>query len=613
MKVVIGGRPVRLAEKDLLGAGGEARVYRLGDRAVKIFHPLDASLPDAVRLGELRRAKQAKVKRFPGLAAVLPREVIAPQEEVSAMDGTFAGYAMRAVKDADPFLRLAQRKWRAGVVSNATVTSLFTTLRRVVTVLHAHDVIVGDFNDGNVLFHGDALWLIDCDSMQFAGIPCAVGHERFLDPRLFGVDLAAAPAFDEGSDWFAYATLLFASLLYVHPYGGLHDKLGTPLRRAEARHSVLRSDVVYPRAGVHYKVLPDELLTWLESVFDKDLRLPIPEALLGVTWTKCACGLEHARAVCPDCASVGRAALREAVRHHGRCVARTVLTTRGRVVAAAMQRGLRYAYEEDGIVRREDGSTVVAREPDAPAGSPTESRSFAIAGRATWVLRRGTLERVEDGRAVERARSGTYGRETVLATNTTTAFRTDGEFVVDHATGMRMGKILEGEALLFAGDQLGFGFYRAGLLAFFFVFRPGVSGLSPVAIPFDGSARLVEAWCTTDSSHALVVLVTERDGKINHAMHLVGKDGAHLAHASGSPAEHRMLASVRGKALLGGRVVTATDEGLLALRVDSGRFVEGTLFPDTQPFVSSDVELFAGSGGWVYVVAAQEILELTLH
>jgi hypothetical protein len=70
---------------------------------------------------------------------------------------------------------------------------------------------------------------------------------------------------------------------------------------------------------------------------------------------------------------------------------------------------------------------------------------------------------------------------------------------------------------------------------------------------------------------------------------------------------------VRGKALLGGRVVTATDEGLLALRVDSGRFVEGALFPDTKPFVASDVELFAGPGGSIYVVAAKEILELTLH
>jgi hypothetical protein len=74
-----------------------------------------------------------------------------------------------------------------------------------------------------------------------------------------------------------------------------------------------------------------------------------------------------------------------------------------------------------------------------------------------------------------------------------------------------------------------------------------------------------------------------------------------------------MLASVRGKALLGGRVVAATDDGLLALRVESRTFVEGTLFPDTQPFVSSDVELFAGPGGSIYVVAAKEILELTLH
>ena len=106
--------------------------------------------------------------------------------------------------------------------------------------------LVGDFNEGNVLFRGATPFLIDADSMQFDGLPCCVGHEKFLDPRLYGVDLTRAPRFDPGTDWYAWSVLLFSSLLYVHPFGGIHKKFATPLRRAEARYSVLRPDVTYP-------------------------------------------------------------------------------------------------------------------------------------------------------------------------------------------------------------------------------------------------------------------------------------------------------------------------------------------------------------------------------
>ena len=38
MNVFLGGTRIRLKDADLLGEGGEARVYRFGDQAVKLFH-----------------------------------------------------------------------------------------------------------------------------------------------------------------------------------------------------------------------------------------------------------------------------------------------------------------------------------------------------------------------------------------------------------------------------------------------------------------------------------------------------------------------------------------------------------------------------------------------
>src|SRR5262249_29804232 len=154
--------------------------------------------------------------------------------------------------------------------------------------------------------------------------------ERFLDPRLYGVDLARAGGFSPESDWYAFAVMLFASLVYVHPYGGQHAKLPTLLRRAEARHSVLRADVRPPKAAAPRDSLPDAMLEWFRAVFERDERGPIPAPLLDVRWVRCACGLEHARPRCPQCA-VAQPTRVPAAR--GRLRVATLLRTRGRVVA----------------------------------------------------------------------------------------------------------------------------------------------------------------------------------------------------------------------------------------------------------------------------------------
>ncbi|MBI3182603.1 MAG: hypothetical protein HYZ28_10750 [Myxococcales bacterium] len=598
MDVLIGGERARLSDADLLGVGGEARVYRWRDLAVKIFHPVDPAQPAAEKV---RRDKLEKLRRFPSR---LPREVLGPLELARDRRGQVLGYAMKAAIGAEDAFRLSQRKWREGVVPNEEVVSLFGNVHRVLGDLHGRGVVVGDLNDGNVLFRGREPFLIDADSMQFCGLPCSVGHERFLDPKLYGVDLTERPCFGEGTDWYAFAVMLFSSLLYVHPFGGLQKKYPTPLRRAEARHSILRPDVQYPRAAVHYRVLPVDVLDWFSRVFEKDERGAFPPRLLDIRWTRCRCGAEHARATCPECAALGAAASRDAVIYSGRCSAKVVFRTAGRILAAAVQGGLRYAYLQDGVVLREDGSEVT-REALVPGVR------FALSGPATWVGMGGKLARVLRGQVVERACTGTFGSSSVFAASAATCYRTESEWLVDSSTGSRIGRILEGQTWLRAGERLGLGFYRAGLLAVFFLFRAGRPGLAMLKLSPPGG-RIVEADAVFDDGHALLSLGVERDGRRTNAMVLFGEDGCLRAEASGAPADGRMFASVRGKALTGGRIVCATDEGLLSLRADGGRLVEGTLFTDTQPFVGAGVELLPGPGGSVFVVGAKEITQLTL-
>lgn len=368
--------------------------------------------------------------------------------------------------------------------------------------------------------------------------------------------------------------------------------------------SVLRSDVQYPRAGVHFRVLPDELLHWFEAMFEKDRRDELPERLLRLTWTKCRCGAEHARPTCPDCASLGAAAMRAATRHNGRCTATVVFRTHGQVLAAVQQEGLKYLYAADGAVRREDGQ-VVWSAPLQPG------LRFSIAGPVTYAGVNGQVRRINAGMPVALSSTGMTGTDTVFAAAAGRLLRTEGEWLIDGVTGNRVGKIMEGQTWLRSGEALAFGFYRAGLVPFFFLLRHGRTGLVEVKLPaIEG--RMVECSAVFDEQHVLFSCLHEKDGKRTGAMFLVGSDGALIAHAAGPAEDSRMFTSTRGRALLGGRMVCATDEGLLALAVSGGRIIEGTLFTDTQPFVGAGWELIPGAGGSVYVISTQEIVQLQL-
>lgn len=628
----LGARRIRLDDRLLLGVGGEARVYGLPgeDLALKIYHPIDVRMTRSAK----QQAEAQRALRFDKLAHFprnLPPAVIAPLELVTdASSGETAGYAMRRVDGAHELLRLGQRHFREGVISNQQVTALFRALYLSVAALHARNVVIGDFNDGNALFAppasqaattssaGGPVWLIDADSMHFDGFPCVVAHERFLDPRLYGRDLAAAGGFGSDSDWYAFATLLFASLLYVHPYGGVHPKHATLMRRAEARVSVLAAGVTRPKVAADPRVLDDGLRDYFAAVFDGDRRGVFPATLLELRWVRCShCGIEHARAHCPLCrvavapgglpgvaaaSGVGDAGR---VVDHGACRATTIFRTAGRILGATLAGKLRWVYEEREVVRREDGQRVFEQ-------ALTPGLRFAISGSSTWIGLGTRLVRVEGETPRERAQTalGPDGRP-AFAANSAGCYRIEDDWLVDHSAATRVGPVLPGQTWLRVGERLGCGFYRAGLLTIAFVFDTARPGLLPVSLPpIEG--HLVDAAATFDDQHVLLGLASEPGGRRKHALYLLDAHGRLLGQRSGAPDDAPFLASVRGKALAGGRVLSSTDEGLLTLAVASGQLVAGRLFSDTRPFVGAETELFAGSGGSVYALTPREILQLTL-
>jgi hypothetical protein len=303
--VYIDGRRVALTPTALVGQGGEAEIYDLGDgRVVKWWKPPEH--PDfagdaGAQANAARRIAEAPA-RLRALPGGLPAAVVVPCGFALSRRKDVVGYVMPKVA-GEPLHALGEPRWRREH-PGANVVTILLALHDAIAGLHRRGVVIGDCNDLNILVDGDRVHLIDIDSYQLPGFPCVMFSERFVDPRLCGpVQLVPIRPHDEASDWFAFAAMALRSLLLVGPWGGVVPGV-TPNARVLTRTSVLSSRVTYPRAARPLATLPDELLARFRAIFEGDERGAFPRAELErLQLRRCTtCGLEHARVRCPSCA-----------------------------------------------------------------------------------------------------------------------------------------------------------------------------------------------------------------------------------------------------------------------------------------------------------------------
>ncbi|NPC85685.1 hypothetical protein HPC49_46790, partial [Pyxidicoccus fallax] len=399
MEVWLEGRRVKVDPASALGKGGEADVFDLGDgRALKLFkppeHPDYTGQPAEQAAARARLDQhQQKLRAFP---TGLPGRVVVPQAlATDKKQRTVLGYAMRKLDAVEPLRRFGEPSFRRAGATSERVVEVLRGLHRTLDALHAAGVVVGDFNDLNVLVAGASdAYLIDADSFQFGAFLCPVFTERFLDPLRLGAGGSLVPARPPSveSDWYAFTVSVMQSLLCVGPHGGIH-RPKTPAARTTAagrvlqRITVFHSDVQYPKPALPLATLPDAVLHHLHRVFVEDLRGAFPLPLLeGLRFTPCAsCGLEHARTACPTCQPNAAAATTPITSARGQVTATRLFTTRGVLVHASAEDGVvRWLYHADGAYRREDGS-VVYRGPLDP------SLRWALQGDVTLVGRGGQM------------------------------------------------------------------------------------------------------------------------------------------------------------------------------------------------------------------------------
>ena len=626
-EVYLKGKRVRIDPTTSIGKGGEADVFNIGNgEALKIFkppnHPDYQGMPNEQRGAQFRiKEQQQKLPAFPN---GMPNNVIVPIDLAKNKQGDIIGYTMRLVPNCEKLLSYSERAFREGKVSNQTVVEIFLKLHEVVKAIHENQVVIGDFNDLNVLVRNIEPYIIDADSMQFAGFRCIMFTAQFVDPLLCDPNVSnpmLVIPHNANSDWFSFCTMLMQSLLYTGPYGGVFKpkdhskKVPHPARRMK-RITVFDSEVVYPKPATPFGVLPDELLHHFHSVFGKDdLRGEFPLALLSkLQWTKClTCGTEHARTRCPECSAVG--VVKEVTTVRGNVTATRLFETKlGVILSATVQNGeLKFLFHEGTSFKRDVSNTKVFE------GTLDAHMRFGIQGNTTMIAMKGKMIVFEPNKPHVSDGVDSYMNVAIFAANSTHRYWACGGRLFRDASFAPeyIGDVLSGQTIFWAGEKFGFGLYRAGEISVSFTFDAQIRGINDnFKIPAI-RGQLIDA-VTYFSDHRAWFFVTTQQGSVKmNQCTVLKKDGTIIGYAQAQAGddtdERSWLATIKGKCAAGDFLLSTTDEGIVRVEIDgAGGLVKTKEFPDTEPYVHTECTLLAGKQG-LYVVTQKQITLLQIR
>jgi hypothetical protein len=625
----INGKAVYIDPTRAIGSGGEGYVWDIGGGlALKVFkepdHPDYAGSDEQAkrdREGARLRLKvlQEKLPIFPRL----PTQVIAPRELAKTKQGVIMGYTMEFLQGAESLRSFSRPGFRntAGIDNNA-MQKILIDLFELVRSLHAKDVQIGDFNNLGVLELNGRAHLIDADSFQFGKFKCRSFTPKFVDPLVCRPDtILLDKEFSETTDWYAFATMVFESLTYVAPYGGVLKgtlaKSVTQDDRPLHRISVLHRDVVYPTKGVPLDRLPDDLLHFYHLLLEKDKRGVFPRELLEKTrWTRCpTCGWEHAKRQCPACLVTAPSAYYVEDRR-GRLIITPVFRTQGRILNATLESGrIRYLYHEDGVFKREGGREVVQ-------GSLSSTLKVRILGDATLFSEAGTVAQLAPAAEPKVEMVDSY-RDTfpVFETNGEHFYRvTGGRLVRDAELGEKfLTRVVPNQTLFWVGPRFGFGTYRVGAIRNAFVFDAESEMQREVTLP-RLSGDPLDAACFFTTQACWFFIATDERGTTMHDCIVIGRDGQILAHHREKEGQGGWLDSFTGKSAVSLAKGDATthallsigDNGLVRIEVESGQFTETTRWPDTAGVMRPN-DLLLPSPQGLFVVRPNEILSIRLQ
>ena len=619
MIVYLKGDKLSLSPSKVIGSGGEADIFDIGNgQVLKLFkqpsHPDFTNMRVEQKMAELRLKEHQK--KLPAFPKGLPSRVVSPIDLATNKNGSqILGYAMKFLKGYEVILKYGDKLYRQTGISDEEVVQTFKDLHQTVEGVHKAGVIIGDFNDLNIMVKNSEAHLIDADSFQFDRFLCQVFTEKFVDPLLCDKNEhrpILIQKYNTDSDWYAFAVMLMQSLLFVGPYGGIYkpkDKSKRLLHSARPlkRITVFDSEVVYPKPAIRYEVLPDDLLQYFHQLFIEDKRGEFPGTLLNeVNWTKCPkCGAVHARNVCPGCSHYTPSSITETVRGNVTC--KRIFQTTGIIVFSDIQNDrLRYIYYDNGEFRREDNRSIIK-------GNIRPTMRFRVKGQSTVIGETDRLFMLAPDGSVSKLAVDSAGTLPLFDANSQHLYWVDdGRLMRDDLLGPKyIGDVLSGRTLFWVGPNFGFGFYKAGNLSVGFVFDAVRSGINDSVKMPSMTGQLIDSTCYFAGDWCWFLYSMREKGVTNNRCVIIKSDGSINQKAEAKEGDGSWLGSIRGKCAAGKFLLSATDEGIVRVEPNGNTLHISKEFPDTEPFVDSGCHLFSGKSE-LFIVSRREIKTLRI-
>ncbi|MGK7932825.1 MAG: hypothetical protein AB4041_15535 [Microcystaceae cyanobacterium] len=616
MNIYLNGQKIKLSPHKAIGKGGEADVFQLSDQqAVKVFkpptHPDYQGLPLAQKAAEERlQEHQQKLRYFP---QSLPTNVIKPQDLVTDKTGQkIVGYTMAFLANSLPLFKYSDRRFRlTSGIDNQTVIELFKQLHKNVNQLHQFKVIIGDFNDLNILISANKLYLIDADSYQYYSFLCRVFTPRFVDPLLCNPNenqLILQQTYNIFSDWYAFTVMLMQCLLFVEPYGGVYKPKNKQAKipqsqRPLQRITIFNPEVKYPKPAIPYRVLGDDLLHYFHQCFTQDKRTIFPETLLNnLQWYKCpSCGVESNYTSCPIChQTIIKQVPKTSISSN--LIVNTVFKTSGLIVEVYLENDqLKWLYHEDQSFKREDQSIILQGDLDPYL-------QFWLKNNLTFVGRQGKVIALQSQQVKSQLAVDSYDHQLMFRCNEVGRYWLyQGQLLKQGKLGAEyIGDILENQTQFWIGSHFGFGFYRAGNINTAFVFNLNHVGINDqVKLP-NLLGKLIDAYCTFSQNYCWFFITLENQRQLINKVYVINQKGDVITMTEATLTDNLWLSTLRGKFALNHALLAATDEGIIRLEVQSDKIVQTKTFTETEPYVDQSSQLFASSQG-IYVVNSKEI------
>ena len=123
--------------------------------------------------------------------------------------------------------------------------------------------------------------------------------------------------------------------------------------------------------------------------------------------------------------------------------------------------------------------------------------------------------------------------------------------------------------------------------------------------------QLVDARCYLSDGYAWFFYQQLAGGHTTNHCVVIDRKGIVVATANTVSNDGSWLGNIGAKCAVGSLLFAATDEGIVQLKLDGSQIVEARSFPDTEPFVNQNCEIFVSQEG-MYVVDPHRILRLEI-